>query len=126
MNKKDKLLLVFLGFCVVVAFVGGQVLNSRKAFTTEKWVNYEGNSRQAIVKDFLDRNIIEGLSEEELVGYLGEPNEKREEALLYYLGTPKGFFGINKDGEEEYLIFHFEDGKAKGFKRVPGSALELE
>lgn len=122
MTKKDKLLLTFLGFLVVAAFVGGQVWNSHKTFSTEKWVNYEGNSRQTIVKNFLDRTIIEGLSAEELVGYLGEPDSQKEEEMIYYLGAPKGF----ADGEEEFLVFAFKDGKATGVAKVPASATVSE
>ncbi|WP_313526978.1 hypothetical protein [Anaerotignum sp.] len=125
MSKKDKLLLTFLGFLVVVAFVGGLIWNNNKTFTTEKWVNYEGNSRQAIVKNFLDRTVIDGLPEEELIGYLGEPDSQKEEDLIYYLGTPRSLFG-GRDGEEEYLIFTFADGKAVDVKKVTASALASE
>ncbi|MDD3393558.1 MAG: hypothetical protein PHG19_02800 [Anaerotignum sp.] len=125
MNKKDKLLLTFLGFLVVVAFIGGQLWNSQKTYTKEKWVNYEGNSRQAIVNNFLDRTVIEGISEEELISYLGEPESKNEEKIIYYLGVPKGLFG-DKDGEEELLVFTFQDGKATGLTKVPATDLALE
>lgn len=125
MSKKDKGLLVFLGFLVVVAFVGGQMWNRQKTFSTEKWVNYEGNSRQAIVQDFFDRTVVDGLSEEELTEYLGAPDQKQEENLVYYLGTPKGLFG-DKDGEEEYLIFTFEEGKASTVEKIPASDMEAE
>ncbi|WP_352399653.1 hypothetical protein [Anaerotignum sp.] len=125
MNKKDKLLLAFLGFLVVAAFGGGLIWNNSKTFTTEKWVNYEDNSRQAIVKNFLDRTVIDGLPEEELIGYLGVPDDKKGEDFIYYLGEPKGLFG-SKDGEEEYLIFTFADGKAVDVKKVLATALALE
>lgn len=121
MNKKDKLLLTFLGFLVIVAFIGGQMWNSYKNFSKEKWANYEGNSRQAIVNNFLDRTIIEGITEQELLEYLGEPDSRKEGELTYYLGTPRGLFG-DKDGTEEQLIFTFQDGKATGVARVPISA----
>ncbi|KXL53988.1 hypothetical protein CLNEO_00840 [Anaerotignum neopropionicum] len=122
MKKKDKLLLVFLGFLVVVAFVGGQLWNSYKDFTKEKWVNYEGNSRQAIVDNFFDRTIVNDLSEEELVEYLGEPDQRKEAEMLYYLGTPKGLFG-DREGEEEFLSFTFIDGKVTGVSKVSASAM---
>jgi len=125
MSKKDKLLLVFLGFLVVVAFVGGQMWNSHKTFTTEKWVSYEGNSRQAIVEDFLDRTIIEDISKEELIGYLGEPDSQNQEEMVYYLGTPAGLFG-DKDGEEEFLVITFQDGKATGVAKSAASAMASE
>ncbi|WP_312070751.1 hypothetical protein [Anaerotignum propionicum] len=125
MSKKDKLLLTFLGFLVIVAFIGGQMWNSYKDFSKEKWVNYEGNSRQAIVKDFFDRTIVDGISEDELKGYLGEPDDSKEGELIYYLGTPRGFFG-DKEGPEEQLVFTFQDGKAIGVTRVPVSAQASE
>jgi hypothetical protein len=125
MNKKDKLLLTFLGFLVIVAFIGGQMWNSYKNFTKEKWVNYEGNSRQAIAENFFDRTVINGLLEEELVEYLGEPDSKKEEELIYYLGVPKGLFG-DKDGEEEFLSFTLEDGKVTGVTKVSASAMAAE
>lgn len=125
MNKKDKLLLTFLGFLVVVAFIGGQMWNSHKTYTKEKWVNYEGNSRQAIVNNFLDRTVIEGITEEELIGYLGEPDRKNEDEIVYYLGVPKGLFG-DKDGKEELLVFSFQDGKATGLTKVPATDTSLE
>jgi hypothetical protein len=125
MKKKDKLLLIFLGFLVVVAFVGGQLWNSHKNFTKEKWENYEGNSRQAIVNNFFDRTIVDSLPQEELIEYLGEPERKTDEEFIYYLGTPKGLFG-NKDGEEEFLVFTFEDGKVSGVSKVPASAVASE
>lgn len=121
MNKKDKLLLTFLGFLVIVAFIGGQMWNSYKNFSKEKWVNYEGNSRQAIVNNFFDRTIIDGLSEKELIEYLGEPDSRKDGEMTYYLGTPRGLFG-DKDGPEEQLIFTFQDGKATGVATVPISA----
>lgn len=125
MKKKDKLLLTFLGFLVIVAFIGGQMWNSYKNFTKEKWVNYEGNSRQAIAENFFDRTIINGLSVEELVEYLGEPDSKKEEELIYYLGIPKGLF-VDKDGEEEFLSFSLEDGKVTGVTKVSASAVAAE
>lgn len=125
MKKKDKLLLVLLGFLVVVAFVGGELWDNRTSFSTEKWVEYEGNSRQSILKDFLDRTIIDGLSKEELIGYLGEPDSQKEEEMVYYLGTPKALLG-DKDGEEEFLVIAFKDGKATGVTVVPASAMASE
>lgn len=125
MKKKDKLLLIFLGFLVVVAFVGGQMWNSYKNFTKEKWENYEGNSRQAIVNNFFDRTIVNELPLEELIEYLGEPERKTDEELIYYLGTPKSLFG-NKDGEEEFLVFTFKEGKVTGVSKVPASAMASE
>lgn len=125
MKKKDKLLLVFLGFLVVVAFVGGELWDKHTNFSTEKWVNYEGNSRQAILKNFLDKTIIDGLSKEELIDYLGEPDSQKEEEMVYYLGTPKGLFR-DKDGEEEFLVIAFKDGKASGVTVVPTSAMASE
>lgn len=125
MNKKDKLVLSFLGFLVIVAFFGGQMWNSYKDFSKEKWVNYEGNSRQAIVKDFFDRTIIDGISEEELKSYLGEPDDRNDAEMIYYLGTPRSFFG-DKEGPEEQLVFTFQDGKAIGVTRVPVSAQVTE
>lgn len=125
MNNKDKLLLTFLGLLVIVAFIGGQMWNSYKDFSKEKWVNYEGNSRQAIVKDFFDRTIIDGISQEELKGYLGEPNDSKDGELIYYLGAPRGFFG-DKEGPEEQLVFTFQDGKAIGVTRVPVTTQDSE
>ncbi|MDD4844188.1 MAG: hypothetical protein PHU31_07630 [Anaerotignum sp.] len=125
MKKKDKLLLTFLGFLVIVAFIGGQMWNSYKNFTKEKWVNYEGNSRQAIAENFFDRTVINGLLEEELVEYLGEPDSKKEGELIYYLGIPKSLFG-DKDGEEEFLSFTLKDGKVTGVSIITASTLEAE
>lgn len=125
MSKKDKALFVFLGLLVIVAFIGGQIWNGQKTFSTEKWVNYEGNSRQAIVKDFLDRTVVDGLSEEELTEYLGAPDQTNGEDLVYYLGTPKGLFG-DKDGEEEYLVFTFEGGKAQAVEKIHASDMKSE
>ncbi|WP_304507840.1 hypothetical protein [Anaerotignum sp.] len=125
MKKKDKLLLIFLGFLVVVAFIGGQMWNSHKNFTKEKWENYEGNSRQAILDNFFDRTIVDNLPQEDLIEYLGEPERKTDDEMIYYLGTPKGLFG-NEDGEEEFLIFTFTDGKVTGVSKVPASAVASE
>ncbi len=123
MAKKDKLLLTFLGFLVVVAFIGGQIWNSNRNFTKEKWVEYQGNSRQFIVKNFLDRTIVEGLTEEEVIGYLGEAEGKTDQHLIYYLGKPKGFFGDQR-GEEEALVFTFQEGKVVSATKMPLSSVE--
>lgn len=125
MNKKDKLLIGALALVVVAAFIGGQMWNKHKTFTTELWVNYEGNSRQAIVNNFLDRTIVNGMTEEELIAYLGEPEERGEDKIAYYLGKPRSLFG-KSDAEEQYLLLTFADGVADGFQIIGASALSME
>ena len=123
MEKRDKLLLTFLGLLVVAAFVGGQIWNSHKNFTKEKWMKYHENSRQFIVQNFLDRTVINGITEEQLLEYLGAADMENEQEMIYYLGKPAGLFA-DGDGEEELLVVTFEEGKATGVAKVPRSAVK--
>lgn len=125
LKMKDKVMIGLLGLLVVVAFFGGQWWNDHKEFTTEKWVGYTDNSRQAIVKNFLDRTVIEGITPDALKEYLGDGEQESETLIAYYLGKPTGLFG-DKNAEEEYLVVMFQDGEAIGAQIAPQSALPKE
>ncbi|MBP3628813.1 MAG: hypothetical protein J6I95_05020, partial [Anaerotignum sp.] len=45
LKAKDKIIVAILVILAVVVFVGGRIHDTRTGFETEKWVNYEGNSR---------------------------------------------------------------------------------
>ena len=45
LKAKDKIIVAILVVLAVVVFVGGRIHSTRTGFDSEKWINYEGNSR---------------------------------------------------------------------------------
>ena len=113
MKKKDKIIATVLVVLIVIVFVGGQIKNSREKFTREKWINYEGSSRQLILDDFAGRNTVGGMTREEVEQTMGHADEETEDHMIYYVGVPQNWLGHSVEGaEEEFLVYSFdEEGK---------------
>ena len=62
LKLKDKIIVTVLVVLAVVVFIGGRMHDSRTGFETEKWVNYEANSRQLMLQDLVDRTRFVGMS----------------------------------------------------------------
>ena len=109
LKAKDKIIVAILVVLAVVVFIGGRIHDTRTGFETEKWVNYEGNSRQLMIQNLVDRTQFVGMTREEVKTDLGEAEEEQDAFLIYYLGIPQGMFGTQPDGEKEYLVIEFAD-----------------
>lgn len=104
LKAKDKLIVTVLVVLAVVVFLGGRYHDNHVGFTTEKWVNYQGNDRQLIVQDLVDRTMFVGMTRAEVKEQLGEAEEETDAYLTYYVGIPQGIFGTEVGGEKEYLL----------------------
>ena len=113
LKMKDKIIVAILLVLAVVTFIGGRIHDSRTGFETEKWVNYEGNSRQLMLQDLVDRTRFVGMTRDEVKTDLGEAEEETEGFLIYYAGIPQGLFGTKPDAEVEYLVIEFTDEENK-------------
>ena len=109
LKMKDKIIVAILVVLAVVTFIGGRIHDSRTGFETEKWVNYEGNSRQLMLQDLVDRTRFVGMTREEVKTDLGEAEEEQDAFLIYYAGIPQGLFGTKPDADPEYLVIEFTD-----------------
>lgn len=109
LQMKDKIIVAILVVLAVVVFVGGRIHDTRTSFETEKWINYEGNSRQLMLQDLVDRTRFVGMTREEVKEELGEAEEEADTFLIYYAGIPQGLFGTKPDAEKEYLVIEFTD-----------------
>ena len=113
LKMKDKIIVAILVVLAVVTFIGGRIHDNRTGFETEKWVNYEGNSRQLMLQDLVDRTRFVGMTRDEVKTDLGEAEEETEDFLIYYAGIPQGLFGTKPDAEVEYLVIEFTDEENK-------------
>lgn len=104
LKVRDKIIVAVLVVLAVVVFVGGRYHDSNTAFSTEKWVEYEGNSRQKVLKDLTDRTRFAGMTRAEVKELLGEAEEETEDYLIYYVGIPQGMFGTKAEAEKEYFV----------------------
>ena len=109
LKAKDKIIVAILVILAVVVFVGGRIHDTRTGFDTEKWVNYEGNSRQLMLQDLVDRTRFVGMTRAEVKEKLGEAEEETDAFLIYYAGIQQGLFGTKPDTDPEYLVIEFTD-----------------
>jgi len=117
---KDKIIVAILVVLAVVVFVGGRIHATRTNFDSEKWINYEGNSRQLMLQNLVDRTRFVGMTRAEVKEDLGEAEEETEDFLIYYAGIPQGLFGTQPDGEVEYLVIEFTDEEKKDVVTASG------
>jgi len=117
---KDKIIVAILVVLAVVVFVGGRIHATRTNFDSEKWINYEGNSRQLMLQNLVDRTRFVGMTRAEVKEDLGEAEEETEDFLIYYAGIPQGLFGTQPDGEVEYLVIEFTDEDNKDVVTASG------
>lgn len=104
LKVRDKIIAAVLVILAVVVFIGGRYHDNNTAFTTEKWVEYEGNSRQLVLKDLTNRTRFVGMTRAEAKELLGEAEEETDDYLIYYAGIPQGLFGTKPDAEKEYFV----------------------
>lgn len=104
LKAKDKAIVLILVVLAVIVFAVGRYQDSHTGFTTEKWIAYEGNSRQLMLQDLIDRTRFVGMTRAEVKELLGEAEEETDSFLVYYVGMPQGLFGTKPDGEKEYLL----------------------
>jgi len=109
LKAKDKIIVTILVILAVVVFIGGRMHDTKTSFDTEKWINYEGNSRQLMLQDLVDRTRFVGMTRAEVKTDLGEAEEETEDFLIYYAGIPQGLFGTKPDTDPEYLVIEFTD-----------------
>ena len=109
LKVKDKIIVAILVVLAIVVFVGGRMHDTKTSFDTEKWVNYEGNSRQLMLQDLVDRTRFVGMDRVEVKELLGEAEEEQDAFLIYYAGIPQGMFGTKPDTDPEYLVIEFTD-----------------
>ncbi len=109
LKMKDKIIVTVLVVLAVAVFFGGRYQDSRTGFETEKWINYEGNSRQLMLQDLVDRTRFVGMTRDEVIELLGVAEDEQEEFLIYYAGMPRGLFGTKPDSKVEYLVIEFTD-----------------
>lgn len=111
LKMKDKIIVAVLVVLAVVVFIGGRMHDTRTGFETEKWVDYQGNSRQLMLQDLVDRTRFAGMTREEVKVLLGEAEEEQDAFLIYYAGIPQGLFGTKPDADAEYLVIEFTDAE---------------
>ena len=120
LKAKDKIIVAILVVLAGVVFIGGRIHDTRTGFETEKWINYEGNSRQLMLQDLVDRTRFVGMTREEVKTDLGEAEEETEDFLIYYAGIPQGMFGTKPDMDPEYLVIEFTDEDDKDLVTASG------
>lgn len=120
LKLKDKIIVAVLVVLAVVVFIGGRMHDTRTGFETEKWVEYQGNDRQLMLQDLVDRTRFAGMTREEVKELLGEAEEEQDAFLIYYAGRPQGMFGTKPDSSEEYLVIEFTDEEKKDVVTASG------
>ena len=109
LKMKDKIIVAILVVLAVVVFVGGRMHDTKTSFETEKWVEYQGNDRQLMLQDLVDRTRFVGMTRAEVKEKLGEAEDEQDAFLIYYAGYPQGLFGTKPDTDPEYLVIEFTD-----------------
>ena len=120
LKAKDKIIVAILVVLAVAVFIGGRIHDTRTGFDTEKWINYEGNSRQLMIQNLVDRTRFVGMTREEVKADLGEAEEEQDAYLIYYVGMPQGLFGTKPDADPEYLVIEFTDEEKKDVATASG------
>ena len=109
LKAKDKIIVAVLLVLAVVVFIGGRIHDTRTGFDTEKWINYQGNDRQLMIQNLVDRTRFVGMTRDEVKTDLGEADDEQDTFLIYYVGMPQGLFGTKPDADVEYLVIEFTD-----------------
>ena len=122
MKKRDKVIVGVLIVAIFFIFIGGLAKNEKESFSTEKWVNYTGDSRQLILDDFVNTNTVTGMTKAEVKATLGQAETTGENIWIYYVGVPQGLF--DKGEEAEYLVFTFANGVVEKLENVTESNLQ--
>lgn len=105
----------YVAFGITVAFVLAIIIASvayhdKHTFSTSKWLD-DPEGRTAIVDNLLEKYELVGMSEDDVLSLLGEPDNdygyfNADNRYVYYMGAERGLFGI----DSEWLILDFMDG----------------
>lgn len=109
LKGKDKIIVIILVVLAIVVFIGGRIYATRTGFETEKWVEYQGNSRQLMIQDLVDRTRFVGMTRDEVKEKLGEAEDEQDAFSVYYLGIPQGLFGTKPDADKEYFVIEYDE-----------------
>lgn len=120
LKMKDKIIVGVLLVLAVIVFIGGRIHATKTNFDSEKWINYEGNSRQLMIQNLVDRTRFVGMTRDEVIAELGEAEDAQEDFLIYYVGLPQGLFGTKPDVDVEYLVIEFTDEEKKDVVTASG------
>jgi hypothetical protein len=113
-------LLVSIGFLFFLRFFIFQNPFNDQRFNQSLWAAYSGstdpnNPRGQMYEDLTTKNLKKGMSKQDVLTLLGEPDFSKEEAVFKYnLGAWSGF-RIDYDSLD---IAFDQDGKVKAFYRV--------
>lgn len=94
--------LVILGIVVLA----GVALGARKflapdptVFDKDRWIAEAnakpGDNKRSLMTKDLEKRLRQGMSEDEIIALMGQPDSRRDNRLIYNLGTPG--FGVDYD-----------------------------
>ncbi len=130
-NRKSSLLFSFIAAGLVVVGVGvwlffGDSIRerlSRQRFDPVAWKtddrSYTNAVRIRMVDDLLQRHSFRGMTREQVVALVGEPDKTeyfKEWDLVYWLGPEHGFISM----DSEWLVFHLDSQKKVTDLRIVG------
>ena len=78
LKMKDKIIVGVLLVLAVIVFIGGRIHATKTNFDSEKWINYEGNSRQLMIQNLVDRTRFVGMTRDEVIADLGEAEDAQD------------------------------------------------
>ncbi|UPU34302.1 outer membrane protein assembly factor BamE [Geomonas paludis] len=117
-NRKIRLAL--LGCAVVVGavfwFLFGDSIQerlNRREFDSTEWKNPKNvtyNIRIRMVNDLLRRHHLTGMSREQVIAIIGEPDKTqyfKDWDMVYWLGPERGFLSV----DSEWLVMRFNSQK---------------
>lgn len=113
-------LLLSVGFLLFLRFFIFQNPFNDQRFNQSLWAAYSGstapnNPRGQMYEDLTKKNLKKGMSKQDVLTLLGEPDVSKEETVFTYnLGAWSGF-RIDYDSLD---IEFDQDGKVKAFDRV--------
>jgi hypothetical protein len=113
-------LLVSVGFLLFLRFFIFQNPFNDQRFNQSLWAAYSGstdpsNPRGQMYEDLTKQNLKKGMSKQDILALLGEPDFSKEDTVFKYnLGAWSGF-RIDYDSLD---IEFDQDGKVKAFYRV--------
>lgn len=94
--------LVILG----IVILAGVALGARKflapdptVFDKGRWIAEAnakpGDNKRSLMTKDLEKRLRQGMSEDEIIALMGQPDSRRDNRLIYNLGTPG--FGVDYD-----------------------------
>lgn len=101
--------LICVSIFIVLLLIGTMDRFDEREFTSITWkANKE--KRIEMIDDLIDKQLLDGLSKQEVITALGAPNESdsfsgMDPDLLYYLGPDRGFVSM----DSEWLLIWLND-----------------